>query len=173
MKLKALTTAAFLLATTSLVQAAPIDDVLSALDTQGFVVTEVKEINGTIYIEANRDGVERELVYNAATGELLKDEVDGKVLAGSGDVDSLDEAEAAELDDEYDDDANEIEDDADSSDDSDENDDNGSDDSYDSEDDSNDDDSDESDDDESDDDESDDDESDDDESDDDESDDNV
>ena len=84
MKLKALTTAAFLLATTSLVQAAPIDDVLSALDTQGFVVTEVKEINGTIYIEANRDGVERELVYNAATGELLKDEVDGKVLAGSG-----------------------------------------------------------------------------------------
>jgi hypothetical protein len=104
MKLTALATTAFLFATTSLVQAAPIDGVIATLAEQGFTVTEVETKNGLIYVEAIRDGLERELIYVAATGALLKDEFDGKLLFGSNDYDDdEDEVEADDVDDELDD----------------------------------------------------------------------
>jgi len=101
MKLKVLTAAAFLLATTSFVQAAGIDDVLGALESQGFTITEVKTIDGLIYVEAIFENVQRELIYDAATGDLLKDEVGGEILAGTDEYPDLNDAVSEDgLDDE-------------------------------------------------------------------------
>jgi hypothetical protein len=61
----------------SMVSAQPaIDSVLSSLARQGFGGFEVSRERGQVRIEARRGATERELVYDAATGELLRDRID-------------------------------------------------------------------------------------------------
>ena len=53
-----------------------LDGVLSRLEAQGFGRFEIDQERGRITIEAHRGREERELVYNANTGELLRDTVE-------------------------------------------------------------------------------------------------
>jgi len=52
-----------------------IDTLLSSLARQGFGAFEVKRENGQVKVEGYRGTIERELTYDAATGRLIKDEV--------------------------------------------------------------------------------------------------
>src|SRR5210317_982182 len=78
MKLAVLTTAAFLASSTFLSAATFTEKVIDKLEEQGFQITEVDHGNGLIKVESVRNGKTRELVYDAQTGELLKDEYDGE-----------------------------------------------------------------------------------------------
>lgn len=51
-----------------------LDGVLSALARQGFGAFEIDREDGQVKVEARRGAIERELVWDAATGRLLKDE---------------------------------------------------------------------------------------------------
>lgn len=51
-----------------------LDSVLSALARQGFGAFEIKREDGQVKVEALRGATERELVWDATTGQLLKDE---------------------------------------------------------------------------------------------------
>ncbi len=54
---------------------AALDPVLSTLTRQGFGGFEISRENGQLKVEARKGTTERELVYDAASGQLLKDEV--------------------------------------------------------------------------------------------------
>jgi len=54
---------------------AGLDPVISKLRADGFSSFEVKRERGQIKVEAYRDGFGREMVYDAATGALIKDEL--------------------------------------------------------------------------------------------------
>ena len=107
MKLAGLTTAAFLASSTFLSAATFTEKVIEKLEEQGFVITEVDQGSGLIKVESVRNGKQRELVYDAQSGELLKDEYDGE--------DQIDDDE--DDDDEDDDDRSDDSSDDDSSDD--------------------------------------------------------
>lgn len=71
-----------------------LDSVLSALRGQDFGSFEVEREAGQIKVEATRGTTERELVWDAATGKLLKDETgraDGRIASRSGDDDRTDD----------------------------------------------------------------------------------
>ena len=64
------------LGTASVASAQPaLDPVLSTLARQGFGGFEIKREDGQVKVEARRGTTERELVYDAASGRLLKDEL--------------------------------------------------------------------------------------------------
>ena len=75
MKRTTLTLTAFLLASTA--QAGIVEDVIADLTDQGYTQIEVKNRLGTVKIEGIKDGLQRELVFNRLTGELVKDETNG------------------------------------------------------------------------------------------------
>lgn len=52
---------------------AGLDPVLERLAAQGYGGFEVEREGGTVKVEALRDGVQRELVYEAGTGRLVED----------------------------------------------------------------------------------------------------
>lgn len=83
MKFATLTTAAFLLSATTALSASFADKVVSALEKQDFAVTNVHTGNGTITVEATRNGKSRELSYDAETGALMSDKYDGHEMASS------------------------------------------------------------------------------------------
>ena len=112
MKLAKLTFAALLLATTSL-QAMTWEDVKLYLESkeQGYTVQEIVLVGDTIKVEATKDGVKYEFVFDGTVAEpsdplaLLSSEIDG-----SDDDDSDDDSEDDdddEDDDEDDDDDHE------------------------------------------------------------------
>jgi hypothetical protein len=81
---------------------AGLGSVYGALRSQGYMVTEVEREAGQIKIEATRDGLQRELTYDASTGALLEDEVyDDDGFDGS---DEDDDRGAGRSDDDADDD---------------------------------------------------------------------
>lgn len=52
---------------------AGLDPVLDRLAAQGYGGFEVEREGGTVKVEAVRDGIQRELVYDAGTGRLVED----------------------------------------------------------------------------------------------------
>lgn len=98
-------------AATALAQSS-IDQITAQLQAEGFGNIEVEVKDGTIEIEGYRAGQEREMVFDAATWELLKDETHAD-LEGDDD-DEAHEAEDGDSDDDQDDD---LDDDHDSKDD--------------------------------------------------------
>ena len=79
--------AAFLLSA-GMAQALTVDSVLQTYQDAGFSAIDVRQTASTIKVEAVKDGVKLELVYDKASGEVLKREQ--RVLAagqtGSADV---------------------------------------------------------------------------------------
>ena len=126
MKLAVLTTAAFFASSTFLSAATFTEKVIEKLEEQGFVITEVDQGSGLIKVESVRNGKQRELVYDAQTGELLKDEYDGEDQI---DDDEDDDDSSDDNSDDSDDDDDDHESDDDSSDDDGGGDDSGDDDS--------------------------------------------
>ena len=124
------------------------EQVRTQLTAQGYDTIEIKERRGQVRVEATRGGRKLEVVYDAATGEILSQEV--SALDGSSSRDSSDDSDD-DHDDNSDDDRDDDRDDDDSDDDDDDSDDD-DDDSDDDDDDSDDDDGDSDDDDDSDDD---------------------
>ena len=59
------------------------EKVQSKLEAQGFELIEKKNRRGLLKFEAVRNGQVRELVYDANTGALIKDELEGEIIAGS------------------------------------------------------------------------------------------
>lgn len=71
-----LTALALTLAGTLAAPAQPaLDGIVSTLTRQGFSGFEVDREDGEVKLEARRNGIERELVWDAQTGQLLKDEI--------------------------------------------------------------------------------------------------
>ena len=58
-----------------------IDQVTSQLTAQGYSRIEVKRLGTTVKVEAQRDGRELEVVYDSATGAIVKQEVN-QIRAG-------------------------------------------------------------------------------------------
>ena len=58
-----------------------IDQAVSQLTEQGYTRIEVKRLGTTVKVEAQRDGRELEVVYDSATGTVLKQEVN-QIRAG-------------------------------------------------------------------------------------------
>jgi|GEM_PF-6173544 len=93
-----------------------VDEVIAQLTTEGFSDIEVEVNDGTIEVEGYRAGHERELVFDAATWEVLSDETHAEFEADDDDDDD-DDAE------DHDDDESESDDDDDGDDDTDDGDD--------------------------------------------------
>jgi hypothetical protein len=64
---------------------AGLDPVLDRLAAQGYGGFEVEREGGTVKVEAVRNGVQRELVYDAGTGQLVEDSMRPTRGAGSTD----------------------------------------------------------------------------------------
>lgn len=62
---------------------AGLDPVLERLAAQGYGGFEVEREGGTVKVEALRDGVQRELVYEAGTGRLVEDSTRPSGRAGT------------------------------------------------------------------------------------------
>lgn len=62
---------------------AGLDPVLERLAAQGYGGFEIEREGGTVKVEALRDGVQRELVYNAGTGRLVEDSTRPSGRAGT------------------------------------------------------------------------------------------
>lgn len=115
----AILTAAAVLASTTYAAAQTFEEkVIEMLEKQGFVVTEVDAEGNLVTFEATRNGKERELIYDATTGELIKDEYDGDDLLDDDDDDDQDGDDDHDDDDDHEDDDHEDGHDDDSSDDS-------------------------------------------------------
>jgi hypothetical protein len=67
------TIAALMLGSTMALAQAGLDPVLQALERQGYTVREVVREQNRIRIEAERDGRERQLVYDSNTGQRISD----------------------------------------------------------------------------------------------------
>mgnify|MGYP003676580315 CR=1 FL=1 len=80
------------------------EQVRTQLTSQGYDTIEIKEGRGQIRVEATRGGQKLEVVYDAATGEILSQEV--SALDGSSSRDSSDDS-----DDDHDDDSDDDRDD--------------------------------------------------------------
>lgn len=77
-------------------RALTVDDVLQSYTDAGFSAIEVRETASTIKVEAVKEGVKLELVYDKASGEVLKREQRPLVAGGMGqgtDASHLDDAE--------------------------------------------------------------------------------
>ena len=109
------TTAALALATSPVFAQSATDQIVADLQSQGFTYVEVKEGPSQIKAEAVRDGTKLEVVYDSATGEILKQETEAAegdyatrtgVEVDSDDEDFLDDDDMDEAadDDEMDDD---------------------------------------------------------------------
>ncbi|WP_084861083.1 PepSY domain-containing protein [Salibaculum halophilum] len=111
------TTAALALATSPVFAQSATDQIVADLQSQGYTYIEVKEGPSQIKAEAVRDGRKLEVVYDSATGEILKQETEaaeGDYATRTGvevdsddedflDDDDMDEADDDEMDDERDD----------------------------------------------------------------------
>jgi hypothetical protein len=64
---------------------AGLDPVLERLAAQGYGGFEIEREGGTVKVEAVRNGVQRELVYDAGTGRLVEDSMRPTGGAGSAD----------------------------------------------------------------------------------------
>jgi hypothetical protein len=107
------TTAALALATSPVFAQSATDQIVADLQSQGFTYVEVKEGPSQIKAEAVRDGTKLEVIYDSATGEILKQEseaAEGEYAQRTGveidsddedflDDDDMDESDDDELDD--------------------------------------------------------------------------
>jgi len=91
-----------------------VDEITAQLAAEGYSDISVEIKDGTIEVEGYRAGQERELVFDAATWEILSDESHADLEADDddGDSDDADDADENEADD-HDDDADESDDDED------------------------------------------------------------
>lgn len=103
------TTAALALATSPALAQSATDQIIADLQAQGFTYIEIKEGPSQIKVEAVRDGTKLEVVYDAATGDILKQETEaaeGEYATRTGveiDTDDEDFLDDDEMDDEGDD----------------------------------------------------------------------
>lgn len=106
------TTAALALATSPALAQSATDQIVADLQSQGFTYIEVTEGPNQIKAEAVRDGTKLEMIYDSATGEILKQETEaaeGEYATSTGveidsdDEDFLDDDDMDEADDDEDD----------------------------------------------------------------------
>jgi len=130
------TTATLALASTPALAQSATDQIVADLQSQGFTYVEVQEGPSQIKVEAVRDGMKLEVIYDSATGEILRQETEvaeGEYATRTGvEIESDDEDF---IDDEMDDDEDDDERDEDDERDDDEEDDDEDDDVEDDEDD--------------------------------------
>jgi hypothetical protein len=91
-------TAALALSTSVAQAAVTADDIWQTYKDAGFSAIEVRETATTVKVEAVKDGVKLELVYDKATGDVIKREqravgADGTVVGGTqtGSQDGIDD----------------------------------------------------------------------------------
>ncbi len=54
--------------------AGPIDDIVAQFQSYGYQSIEIEQNGNIVTIEGKRDGTEREIVYDASTNTIVKDE---------------------------------------------------------------------------------------------------
>jgi len=118
----AATATGLLMGTTVL--AGPIDDIVAQFQSYGYQSIEISQSGDIVRIEGVREGLEREITYDAASGTILSDET-GPADRGDGpDDDGIDDDEMDDArDDDDDDDHDGGDDDDDNNDDDDDDDD--------------------------------------------------
>lgn len=144
-KLLLSTTAALAITASAAFSQSIAEQVIAQLQEQGYERIEVKNGPTQVKVEAIRDGMKMEVIYDAATGEVIKQEVgpvDGDddmtpgVSVDDDDEDFIDDDENDDDSDESDDDENDDDEDDDDEDDDENDDDDEDDDSDDDDDDS-------------------------------------
>lgn len=104
------TTATLALASTPALAQSATDQIVADLQSQGFTYVEVQEGPSQIKVEAVRDGMKLEVIYDSATGEILRQETEvaeGEYATRTGvEIESDDEdfIDDDEMDDDEDDD---------------------------------------------------------------------
>lgn len=111
MKALTLTTAVVLMSTTSLYAQMSREGVVEFLESEGYTNIEIDREGNLIKFEGKVGTKERELVYDAATGKLVKDEIyeDGREIFSF----DTDDSEDGESDDDEDDDDEDDDDESD------------------------------------------------------------
>ena len=111
MKLMTTTGLALLVTAAPLMAQSSIDEVAAQLKAEGYADIEVEVFDDVIEIEGYRAGQERELIFDAATWELLKDETHADLEADDDDDDEDHDDHDDDTDDDHSDDDDDHDDD--------------------------------------------------------------